>query len=102
MVIAHGSKNPTIEDNLPILCKGKPGAVTYTIRYYQGNEEYQNCTIQVKISLEYLLKKWSKVPHFTSWINDYGKMLEYLKVGDICTKENSMIINKLCACKDSR
>ena len=43
----------------------------------------------LKVSLEYLLEGWSKVDHYTDWLNNYQKMLEYIKVEDVMTKQKN-------------
>ena len=45
--------------------------------------------------MEYLMEGWSKVEHYTDWINDYQKMLEYIKVEEILNKKNSRVVKEL-------
>ena len=55
---------------------------------------YRECMTQTKISLEVTLEGWSKVSHFTDWINKYTKLLEYIKVEDILRMKNNKEIKE--------
>ena len=41
------------------------------------------------------MENWSRVKHFTEWINKYDKMLQFIKVEDVYLKAKSHQINLL-------
>ena len=41
------------------------------------------------------MEDWSEVTHYTDWMNDYQKLLEYIKVEEILVKNNSRRVKEL-------
>ena len=41
------------------------------------------------------MEGWSRVEHYTEWINNYSKMLEYIKVEEILAKNKSRAVKEL-------
>ena len=59
------------ENHVCAVCGEKHQEIQHLIKCYEGDLEYQNRAVALKVSLEYLMEGWSTVNHYTDWVNNY-------------------------------